>query len=67
MHNIKELRRNAGFTQAKFAEAMGVTQSTISQWETGRVLPDTAKLPMIAEVLGCNVADLFSKQTNGRG
>lgn len=67
MHKIKELRKKAGLTQVKFAEAMGVTQSTVSQWENGRVLPDTARLPALAEALGCSVADLFSKQPNGRG
>ncbi len=67
MHKIKELRKKAGLTQVKFAEAMGVTQSTVSQWENGRVLPDTARLPALAEALGCSVADLFSEQTNGRG
>ena len=61
MNEIKELRKKAGFTQAKFAEAVGVTQSTVSQWESGKVLPDTAKLPKLAEVLGCSVADLFAK------
>lgn len=60
MSRIKELRKKAGFTQVKFAEAMGVTQSTVSQWESGRVLPDTAKLPQLAEVLNCTISDLFA-------
>ncbi len=61
MNEIKELRKKAGLTQVTFAEAMGVTQSTISQWESGRVCPETAKLPKLAEVLGCSVADLFAQ------
>lgn len=61
MTTIRELRKAAGLTQAKFAEAMGVTQSTVSQWESGQVLPDTAKIPKLAKVLGCSVADLFAK------
>ena len=62
MSKIRELRKAAGFTQERFAEAMGVTQSTVSQWESGRVLPDTAKLPKMAEVLGCSIADLFTTE-----
>lgn len=62
MSKIRELRKAAGFTQERFAEAMGVTQSTVSQWESGRVLPDTAKLPKLAEVLGCSIADLFTTE-----
>lgn len=61
MYKIKELRKKAGLTQVRFAEVMGVTQSTVSQWESGRVLPDTVKLPRLAEVLGCTVSDLFAK------
>lgn len=59
MKNIRYLRTAAGLTQVKFAQEMGVTQSTVSQWESGRVLPDTAKLQKLAEVLGCSVSDLF--------
>lgn len=62
MNKIRELRKAAGFTQEKFAVAVGVTQSTVSQWESGRVLPDTAKLPKLAEVLGCSIADLFTTE-----
>ena len=64
MSKIRELRKAAGFTQEKFAVAMGVTQSTVSQWESGRVLPDTAKLPKMAEVLGCGIEDLFKKSAS---
>lgn len=59
MQQIRELRKKAGFTQAKLAEAIGVTQSTVSQWENSRALPDTAKLPRLADALSCSVADLF--------
>ena len=61
MFKIRELRIAAGLTQVRIAEAMGVTQSTVSQWESGSVLPDTEKLPRLAEVLGCGIADLFSQ------
>lgn len=53
MRDIKELRKKAALTQAELAEAVGVTQSTVSQWESGKAVPDTLKLPKLAEVLGC--------------
>lgn len=44
MRDIKELRKKAALTQAELAEAVGVTQSTVSQWESGKAVPDTLKL-----------------------
>lgn len=63
MHAIKELRERAGFTQAEVAEAVGVTQSTVSQWEGGKTYPNIAKLRKLAAVLGCSVDDLLSGET----
>ena len=62
VENIKELRRKAGLTQAEFAAAAGVTQSTVSQWESGITFPSTTNLPKIAEILGCTVSDLFTEE-----
>ena len=63
MRDIKELRKKAALTQAELAEAVGVTQSTVSQWESGTAFPRADKLPKLAEVLGCSVADLFNTET----
>ena len=60
VENIKELRRKAGLTQAEFAAAAGVTQSTVSQWESGITFPSTTKLPKIAE-LAVSDAEGFAK------
>lgn len=38
---IKELRLERGYTQAEFAELMGVKQSCVSKWERGATLPDS--------------------------
>ena len=67
MNIIKQLRKAMGITQSQLAEKMGVERSAVAKWEAGVANPSTAKLPALAEALGCSVADLFSKQTNGRG
>ena len=36
---IREIRRNAGMTQAVFASYMGVSQKTVEAWERGRTHP----------------------------
>lgn len=33
--DVKEIRARLGLTQAKLAEAVGVDQSTVSNWENG--------------------------------
>jgi transcriptional regulator with XRE-family HTH domain len=39
-------------TQAEFAEACGMSQQTISSWETGRAIPSMKSRRKLAEVLG---------------
>lgn len=49
---IKRWRESAGITQAQFAEAMHVTQQTVSLWETVGMVFDARKLADIDRVLG---------------
>ena len=37
---IALLRRQAGLTQEKLGEKLGVTNKTISRWENGNYMPD---------------------------
>ena len=56
---IKYLRKSRGMTQSQFAERMGVMQNTVSQWEHEVSLPHIRQLPLMAQVLGCTISDLF--------
>lgn len=38
---IKELRRRAGLSQEAFAQALNVTTSTVTKWESGKATPRT--------------------------
>ena len=52
---IKALRWHAGWNQAQLAEALGVRQQTVSEWETGVYAPgrQTSKhLSLVAERAG---------------
>lgn len=62
---IKELRCKLGMTQAEFGEKLSVTQSLVAQWERGAVMPSSAKLPLIAAILGCTIDELFDKSPPG--
>ncbi|OEH55234.1 hypothetical protein AQ616_09330 [Oceanobacillus sp. E9] len=62
---IKEKRKLKKMTQKELGSKIGVKNNTISQYEKGISSPDHNKLFEIAQVLGCNVDDLFpEKQHN---
>ena len=54
------LRLAAGLSQHELAAALGVTQSAVSQWESGETTPRFASLIDIAAVIGVPVSDLLS-------
>lgn len=56
---LKKLRKSAKLTQKEAARKIGVSQSSISMWETGGSTPQTKNLVRIADVYGCLVAELF--------
>ncbi len=57
---IKELRRERGWTQSEFAEELGVSEKTVSKWETGRGLPDVSLMLPVCELLGITVNELLA-------
>lgn len=56
---IKALRKASGLTQTQLATKLGLSQNSLSQWETEVVLPRARDLPRLAEVLGCTIDELF--------
>lgn len=59
---IRDIRKESGLTQEQLAEALGVSQRSISRWETGKTMPDYSLLPNICEVLGITVAELLEAE-----
>jgi transcriptional regulator with XRE-family HTH domain len=59
---IRRLREEKGWSQAKLAGAAGMGVSGVSQIETGARNPSAVTLAKIAEALGVEVADLFPKE-----
>ena len=58
--NLKKLRKDAGLSQDKLAELVGITQATISSYENGGVYPRLRKYrEKLVEVLNCSEAELF--------
>ena len=53
-------RKNNGLTQEQLAEKLGVTNKTISRWETGKYMPDLSLLKPLSEELGVTLNELLS-------
>ena len=45
---IKSLRKEKGLTQVDLASILHIDQTTVSKWELGKTLPDTATLITLA-------------------
>lgn len=57
---IHDLRKEKELTQKQLAEQVGVSDKTISKWETGRGIPDTAIMSELCQVLGISINELLS-------
>ena len=57
---ILRFRKERGLTQRELGERAGVSSSAVSQWESGGT-PDIALLPILSDVLGVSVDQLFGR------
>ena len=56
---IRSLREARGMTQQALAEQLYISAKTVSKWETGKAMPDTAIMLELCEILGISVNDLL--------
>lgn len=61
-NNIAALRKIRGLNQVDLANAIHVTQSAVSQWETGRTVPDLQQLYILSDFFGVSVDTLTSEK-----
>lgn len=61
---ISFLRHQKGITQEALARLLGVTNQTISKWESGQCCPDIQFLPQIADYFGVSVDELLGHTPN---
>lgn len=57
---IKQLREQKKMTQLQLAEILGVSDKTVSKWETAKGYPDITLLEPIADAFGVSVPELIS-------
>ena len=52
---ISGFRRRQGLSQEALAEKLGVSRQSVSKWERNESLPETDKLPLLAQALGISL------------
>ena len=56
---LEAARRNKKYTQKKAADLIGVSTSTIKNWEKGRTQPTQPKIKKLCEVYGVSYDAIF--------
>ena len=56
---IREVRTEAGLTQAQFGKMLSVSQDTVSLWEKGKSAPTAEYLTEICKLFGVSADDLL--------
>ena len=57
---IRALRGKKNYTQKQLADLIGVSEKTVSKWETEKGLPDITLLEPLAKELQVSVAELLN-------
>jgi len=57
---LQELRKKNGMTQEELAEALFVSRTAVSKWESGRGCPNIESLKAIAKFFGVTIDELLS-------
>ncbi len=57
---LKALRKEKGLTQEKLAERLGVSNRTVSRWETGASMPDFDLLIELAKAYEVGVEEILN-------
>ena len=59
--NILKYRKKNGLSQEELANKLGVTFQAVSKWEDAKAAPDISFLPTMADIFGCYIDELFSR------
>ncbi len=57
---IAQIRKEKGYTQKDLAEKIGVSNATVSKWETGKGFPDISLLEPLAISLNISISEIIA-------
>lgn len=63
--NIANLRKEKGLTQNALAELLGVSNKTVSKWESGLGYPEITQFPALAKIFNVSVDYIMSSGEDG--
>lgn len=58
--NLKEARKNVGYTQKEVAEQLNVVESCYANWEQGRTEPNVEMLRKLGKIFKISIDDLIN-------
>lgn len=61
-YNLKNIRKNKEMNQEALALKCDVSETTVTNWETGKMFPSANNIDLICKALGCKPMDLFSEE-----
>lgn len=64
---IRLLRTECGLTQKQLAEAINISDKTVSKWERGLGYPDISLLPQLSSLLKVNIEKILEGDLNPNG
>ena len=59
---ISFYRKKNGLTQEELAKKLGVTNQSVSKWESAQCCPDIALLPALADIFEISIDELFGRK-----
>ena len=57
---IAQVRKEKGYTQKDLAEKIGVSNATVSKWDTGKGFPDISLLEPLAISLNISISEILA-------
>ena len=59
--NLRRLRKTNRLTQEQLAKKLNITRQTLSNYETGKRLPDIYGLITVADIFGVSVDEIIGR------
>lgn len=64
---IAQKRKEKNLTQEQLAEKLGISNKTVSKWETGKCMPDYSIVKLLCQELEISIAELMDGETKENG